>query len=130
MYFSDGSYRIIERSNGVWQTKCFPKMNNPTKANLLNICRELGFANVTSVSHQLLDPEVHFRSAENQNKYRNNGIKVLSKNLFSMLHMNQNFNISSVTSNREAVKLREWNHLDDKECHQLEIKCHSNPSKK
>lgn len=125
--FSDDYSLVIERSNGLWHTKCFERPTPPTSEKLVNICNKLGYTNATARS---TDGRVIVLTARSsQNRYRQAPTKTKVVNPFSTLRINEKFEIKSFKPSRPLNILTKWNDLDTDNCFQLEINCMKNRRK-
>lgn len=128
----------MQRSYGLWHTKCFPRKSPPTQVELENICEQIGFTNSTQVKGRLIglthesnkqsvqeifpanstlsDPEtVEFANNFNATKY-------IIYNKYSPIQINKKFAVHMKPS-RPLAKLVNWNKTDKETCFKLEIQC-------
>ncbi|XP_031617390.1 serine protease nudel-like isoform X2 [Contarinia nasturtii] len=119
-YENSGYYRVIERSAGEWQTKCLWKANPnpPSKVKLKHICNELGFVNATNIQYHLLDS-----AQEDKPKYPKKSTKVIWKNVFSVVQLNDKFRLTKVNHGPKTIQHVHWDDNDKSNCYQLEISC-------
>lgn len=115
--FISGYYRVVERSAGEWQTKCVEKSRELTQQELREICMQMGYQNTTEINHRLMDSD-----QDAESNYQK-PIKVINKNLFSTLELNEHFNLTSIQPSRKIAKHMHWNDIDKANCYQLEINC-------
>lgn len=121
-FHSNKYYRVIERSNGEWQTKCIDKElgYNMNKYELSEVCRHFGFNLTKGIDHRLLDSITN--QTHIQRNYQRNAIKMLPNIPKSTLKLNDNFNLTlfAPTHNPKPVK---WDKIDEAKCYQLEVYC-------
>lgn len=128
--FSDGFGEVVERSLGLWHTKCFPKSSAPNQEDVEMLCRELGFNNVENlqaiVKGDIID-------AKRNGKFSNikfipvefhssNATKVVLYSKFSPTIINEAFTIHMKT-NKPLGKIVAWEKDDHENCLRMEIKC-------
>lgn len=111
----------MQRSSGVWHTKCIEKPNVPSFNEILAICEKLGYKNVTKADARVID------SNQSSARYSQSPTKTVILNPFSVLSVNAQFSVNSFKPSREPfAKVAQWNGADDDSCYKLEINCNQN----
>jgi len=109
---------VMERSFGIWHTKCFPKHSPPFKQEVINLCKELGYHNTT-------EPESRIAEARNATKVEfesANATKVILYTKFFPVKINKEFSVHLKPS-KPVAKMISWEKTDNDKCSRLEIKC-------
>lgn len=129
----------MQRSYGLWHTKCFPKTSPPSQEVLEDICKQLGFKSVIKVHGRVLNEDstdaskmVQYLTDHNNTPdtiaidfYRHNATKAVLYNKFSPVKLNKVFTVH-MKSSKPLAKLVAWNKTDKIECHRLELHCEIN----
>lgn len=116
---SNGYGEVMERSFGIWHTKCFPKDSPPTQDELEVLCRKLGFKETKTA---------HGRVSGSQNGtipvefHQFNATKVVPFNKFSPVSLNDGFAVH-LRPSKPMAKLVSWDISDHEKCHRMELKC-------
>lgn len=118
--FSDDYSLVIERSNGLWHTKCFNRSTSLEPDELLHICAKLGYKNVTAKS---ADARIHDPTARNAAQYRQAPTKAQIVNPYSPLRVNDAFVINAFKPSRPFNRITKWDAIDEDNCVQYEINC-------
>lgn len=127
----------MERSFGIWHTKCFPKSTPPTQEELEDLCKQLGFKNTTNAMTKIKNSKsnitlINFDSAIQAKKSTPdkvpikfqmfNSTKVIAYTKFSPVKLNDGFTVH-LRSSKPLAKLVQWDKNDHENCHRMEIKC-------
>lgn len=118
--FSDDYSLVIERSNGLWHTKCFNRSTPLQPEELLRICGKLGYRNVTARS---ADARIHDPTARNAAQYRQAPTKEKILNSYSPFRLNEAFVINAFKPSRPFNRVTKWDAIDGDNCVQYEINC-------
>lgn len=129
--------QIIEQKFGLWETKCFPKSNPPTIAEVREICRKLGYHLYNHPSYRLIDDAlntvIETKGTLTDHDYFSNNkksvderyrpsTKVVVASKFSPLTLNDELTVFLKTS-RPMAELVRWNATDSNRCLRLEVRC-------
>ncbi|KAL9904995.1 serine protease nudel isoform 3-T6 [Glossina fuscipes fuscipes] len=129
--------QIIEQKFGLWETKCFPKSNPPTIAEVREICRKLGYHLYNQPSYRLIDDAlntaIETKGTLTRHDYFSNNMqfldgryrpstKVVVTSKFSPLTLNDELTVFLKTS-RPMAELVRWNATDSSRCLRLEVRC-------
>lgn len=126
----------MQRSFGFWHTKCFPKSTPPSQEELENLCKELGFDNVTNVVGRITNSNKPFENLESKNPSNNstvipvefqmnNATKVVAYSKFSAVKLNDGFTVH-LRPSKPIAKLVTWDDGDHENCHRMDLKCEEN----
>lgn len=131
---SYGHGEVMERSFGIWHTKCFPKAAPPTQEELEDLCMKLGFHNTTNAIGKIsnstfvtkLDPKLSSDNATFEGtpiKFQMfNATKVVPYTKFSAVKLNDGFTVH-LRPSKPLAKLVFWDKEDHENCHRMELKC-------
>lgn len=117
--FSDNYALIIEQTYGVWHTKCFPKHQPRNETELIHICHRLGYAAATSVKWRVISLPWATRAA----RYEKPASKVVVRNKYTPLRVNDKFTLRYVRPSRPIGHLQPWDLNDEDACDEIEINC-------
>lgn len=126
----------MQRSFGVWHTKCFPKISPPTQAELESLCEQIGFANATDVKGRLIDMSTNNTESHSAQLIANNTLsdpitvefsnfnatKFVLYHKYSPVKLNDKFT-THLKPSQPLVKLLHWDKSDKEKCFKLEIQC-------
>lgn len=110
----------MQRSFGIWHTKCFPKSSPPTQEELEDLCKQLGHQDTSNakgrvkISNPNAAELVEFESF--------NATKVVPFSKFSAVKINDEFTVH-LRPSKPLAKLVSWDENDHEICHRMEIKC-------
>lgn len=133
--YSGGYGEVMQRSFGIWHTKCFPKASPPRQDELEDLCKKLGFKDVTKVVGRITNTTQ--RSDDKNTQSRNstvteipvefkmfNATKVIAYSKFSAVKINDGFTVH-LRPSKPLAKLVSWEKSDHDNCHRMEVKCSS-----
>jgi hypothetical protein len=120
----------MQRSFGIWHTKCFPKATPPNQEELEDLCKKLGFHDELNVVgrainsnnqevQKSLNAEVKLMPVEFESL---NATKVIAYAKFSPVKVNEGFTVHLKPS-KPLAKLVSWDAADHAKCHRMELKC-------
>lgn len=125
----------MERSFGIWHTKCFPKSTPPSQQELEDLCKKLGFKNITEAIGRIanLNLNINLNTTLSSGKVTGteefpvkfetvNATKVVAYTKFSAVQLNDGFTVH-LRPNKPLAKLVSWDENDHEDCHQMELKC-------
>lgn len=124
----------MQRTYGIWHTKCFPKSDPPNQVELEELCKQLGFKNITKAEGRIAkdkdtDEVKTFDNGRNatSEKYpvefhKMNATKIVLYSKFSPVKINEFFTVHMKAS-RPLAKLVYWDKTDHDNCHRLELQC-------
>lgn len=126
---SDGYGEVLEKSFGIWHTKCFPKTTAPTRDELEMLCKKLGVTDVTKADARVKNPKPRTPTKSKSDEIpieftMFNATKVVPYSKFSPVKVNEGFEIH-LKPNKPLAKLVLWDKSDHENCHQMELKCFS-----
>lgn len=117
----------MEKTFGIWHTKCFPKETPPTQEELEALCKKLGFKDTTKVSARVTGSQVSEKSnpaiEEISVEFKSfNATKVLPYSKFSAVQINDGFTVH-LRPSQPLAKLVLWDKTDHENCHRMDLKC-------
>ena len=123
----------MQRSFGIWHTKCFPKTSDkntaPTISELEDLCVKLGFKANSKAISRIMNPEIQQNAKASQSlvefKSSLNATKVIALSKFSPVKVNDDFTIH-IRPSRPFAKLMSWDVSDHENCFRMELKCIEN----
>lgn len=125
---SGGYGEVMQRSFGIWHTKCFPKSSPPTQDELEELCRKLGFKDTTKAVGRITDsntPARNSAAADVPVEFKGlNATKVIAYSKFSAVKINDGFTVH-LRPSKPLAKLVSWDKSDHDNCHRMEVKCSS-----
>jgi hypothetical protein len=139
LFFSNGFGEVIQRSFGIWHTKCFSKETPPNLEELEDLCKKLGFKASTKAIGRITNPKIDSKINEVDSKMpRNmtaegtpiefqmfNATKVVTYTKFAAVKINDAFTIH-LRPSKPLAKLVSWDENDHENCHRMELKCIEN----
>jgi hypothetical protein len=115
-FFSNGFGEVIQRSFGIWHTKCFPKETPPNLEELEDLCKKLGFKASTKaigritnlkIDNNEVDSKMHRNSTAEETPVEFqmfNATKVVTHTKFAAVKINDAFTIH-LRSSKPLAKL-------------------------
>lgn len=133
--YSNGFGEVMQRSFGIWHTKCFPKETPPTLEELEDLCKKLGFKNSAKAIGRITNLKIDSRLNELDSKNSSDGIpvefqmfnatKVVTYTRFAAVKINDGFTVH-LRPSKPLAKLVSWDENDHEKCHRMELKCVEN----
>jgi hypothetical protein len=133
----NGFGEIMQRTYGIWHTKCFPKSEPPNQVELEELCKQLGFKNVSKAEGRIASDKITSTTSKldstksdlnsTPEKYpiefhKLNATKIVLYSKFSPVKLNDVFTVHMKTS-KPLAKLVHWDKTDHDNCHRLELQC-------
>jgi hypothetical protein len=122
----------MQRSFGIWHTKCFPKISDkntaPTISELEALCVKLGFKANSKAISRIMNPEIkqNPKASETLVEFHSlNATKVVAVSKFSPVKVNDDFTVH-IRPSRPFAKLVSWDVSDHENCFRMELKCIEN----
>ncbi|KAG5666387.1 hypothetical protein PVAND_014416 [Polypedilum vanderplanki] len=123
---SDGFYEVLQRTYGLWHTKCFPHSTPPDHVVVEELCNQLELNSPKSkpqarlkISEKSIDEinliPIEFHNAEN-------ATKVVLYSKFSPTKISKDFTVH-IKTDKPLAKIVKWDENDAKNCYKMEIKC-------
>lgn len=109
---------IIHQSHGIWHTKCFKKTTKPTKDEMVEFCKRIGFKN--DVVNPIFNEIIGNHGGEL--RVYSNSTKAQTINPFSAIRLSEGAAMFMKPS-RPFARLENWDENDNELCYRLEIKC-------
>lgn len=130
IFFRNNYGEVLERSFGIWHTKCFPKATQPTQEELEDLCKKLGFRKTSNAMGKVINFNNSTDSNSNNSDIKeipvkfqmHNATKVVAYTKFSAVKLNKGFT-AHIRSGKPLAKLVTWDKSDHEECHRMELKC-------
>src|SRR5690349_11023006 len=108
----------MERSFGIWHTKCFPKDSPPTQEELELLCKKLGFKDTKTAIGRIFNETKPENSAGRTNDdsipvefQMFNATKVVTVSKFSAVKLNDGFSVH-LRPSKPLAKLVSWDISD------------------
>lgn len=136
-FLSHGYGEIMERSFGIWHTKCFPKSSPPTQEELELLCKRLGFKDTAIAVGRIMTSEQQMKTNDSQAHVPSSGspledipvefktlnaTKVIPYSKFSAVKINDGFTVH-LRPSKPLAKLVSWDVSDHLNCHRMELQC-------
>ncbi|CRK92869.1 CLUMA_CG006281, isoform A [Clunio marinus] len=127
----DSFGEVMERTYGIWHTKCFPKATPPSQQELEDLCKKLGFKNHPDAMARVINENnTNFASSYNNSTVDNievtfknfTATKIIAYTKFSPVQLNDKFTVH-LRPSKPLAKLVSWDSGDHQKCHRMEIKC-------
>lgn len=127
----------MERSYGIWHTKCFPRSSPPSQEELEDLCKKLGFNETTKAVGRVIDSQNHHKRNDSETQVPPvklsgdeipvefktfNATKVIPFSKFSAVKINDGFTVH-LRPSKPLAKLVSWDVSDHLNCHRMELKC-------
>lgn len=122
----------MQRSFGIWHTKCFPKSSPPTLEELEDLCKKLGFKTSTKAIGRITNLKMDSKLSASATSdgipvefQMNNATKIVTYTKFAPVKINEGFTIH-LRPSKPLAKLVSWDESDQEKCHRMELKCVEN----
>lgn len=118
----------MERSFGIWHTKCFPKATPPTQEEIEDLCKKLGIDSPINAVGRVMNskPNKNSTSVDVPIEFQMfNATKVVTYSKFSAVQLNDGFTVH-LRPSKPIAKLVSWDKSDHDNCHRMELKCVDN----
>lgn len=116
----------MQKSYGIWHTKCFPKATPPNQDELEYLCKQLGWGNIARAESRITNPAENERQSSNDNTqvefHSINATKVVIYSKFSAVKVNEGFTVH-LRPSKPLATLVEWDKTDHENCHRMDLKC-------
>lgn len=123
---------VMERSFGIWHTKCYPKKTLPSVEEMKDLCKKLGFDNVIYAQVRIVGTKTELAGKDWQTNNATeiipipfkvlNATKVIPFTKFSAVKLNDGFTVH-LRPSKPLAKLVTWDENDLEKCHRMELKC-------
>lgn len=124
----------MQRSYGIWHTKCFPRSSPPSQEELEDLCKKLGFKELASAHGRVVETNQHVVANSSVPSMTSNvdevpvkfeslnATKVIAFSKFSAVKINDGFTVH-LRPSKPLAKLVSWDVSDHLNCHRMELKC-------
>lgn len=127
----------MQRSFGIWHTKCFPKKTLPTVEEMQDLCKKLGYKKIRSANARITNSksdqkkeDLELDAARKNSTVEEisvkfnmlNATKVIPFTKFSAVKVNDGFTVH-LRPSKPLAKIVPWDEKDHEDCHRMELEC-------